>query len=405
MTEIQENKSGLPEGWIEAKLWDYVKIGRWSSPRPIHNYISDSWIPWVKIADATASNTRYINKTNQYILESWRSTTVFPWDLIVSNSATPWIPKIMWIEACVHDGWLTFNEYKNIDKNFLYYFFLDFRKRLNHSASWSVFKNLKTDIVRSVEFNLPPLSTQKLIAKILSSFDDKIELLREQNETLEKIWQEIFKEWFGKYKVWDELPEGWRVYNFKELVKHIKPWTNYQPKRVENWIPFVNWRNVKNGFLDLSDVKYITTEEYERVHKSWIPEENDILITRIWTLWNVWVINKDELPLAVHYNNINIKSDVMTYQFIYFLLKSEYFLYFYHMRKKQAVQEYITIEDVESIPVILPEDLSLINKKENVLITLFDKIRWNYKQIQTLSKTRDILLSKLMKGEVLVKDL
>ena len=148
-------KNNIPNGWIETTLGRLVKVGRGSSPRPIHNYLSTEGIPWVKIADATASDNKYIEKTKQFIIEEGRSTSVKPGNLIVSNSATPGIPKIMAINACVHDGWLVFDDYNNIDKLFLYYFFLFFRKKLNHSASRSVFKNLKTDIVRNIELIIP----------------------------------------------------------------------------------------------------------------------------------------------------------------------------------------------------------------------------------------------------------
>jgi type I restriction enzyme S subunit len=57
---------------------------------------------------------------------------------------------------------------------------------------------------------LPSLPEQKAIARVLSSFDDKIELLRAENHTLEEMGQTLFKEWFGKYKVEDELPDGWK---------------------------------------------------------------------------------------------------------------------------------------------------------------------------------------------------
>ena len=61
--------------------------------------------------------------------------------------------------------------------------------------------------------SIPPLPEQVAIAGMLSSFDAKIELLREQNQTLEKTAQTIFYEWFGKYSVEypENLPEGWRV--------------------------------------------------------------------------------------------------------------------------------------------------------------------------------------------------
>jgi type I restriction enzyme S subunit len=78
-------------------------------------------------------------------------------------------------------------------------------------SSGSTFSEASATVMRSVTISLPPLPEQQAIAAVLSSFDDKIELLREENKTLEATAQGIFKEWFGKYKVDDELPKGWRV--------------------------------------------------------------------------------------------------------------------------------------------------------------------------------------------------
>jgi type I restriction enzyme S subunit len=75
--------------------------------------------------------------------------------------------------------------------------------------------------VRKVPLLLPPLPEQRAIANILSSLDAKIELLREQNETLEKTAQTIFQEWFGRYSVEspEKLPEGWRVGKLSEITE------------------------------------------------------------------------------------------------------------------------------------------------------------------------------------------
>ena len=143
--------------WKEYKLGDLVEIGRGASPRPIKNYVTDKpGIPWVKIADATKSINKYIERTNEYIIKEGRRKTVYPGELIVSNSATPGIPKLMKIEACVHDGWLVFDEYKDIETLYLYYFFLDYRRVLAHSASGTVFKNLTTEIVKNISVSPPP---------------------------------------------------------------------------------------------------------------------------------------------------------------------------------------------------------------------------------------------------------
>ena len=72
-----------------------------------------------------------------------------------------------------------------------------------------------------LQINLPPLSEQKVITKILTAFDDKIELLQAQNKTLETMAQTIFKEWFGKYQIGDELPNGWKVDSLNNIALEI----------------------------------------------------------------------------------------------------------------------------------------------------------------------------------------
>ena len=175
--------------WKSCKIGDVVSVRRGASPRPIKDYISEDGMPWVKIADATKDQTRFINFTNEFIKEKGveKSVVVNPGDLIVSNSATPGLPKFMNIKACVHDGWLVFDNYDGILKEFLYYYFIVVRGKLVNQANGSVFKNLKTDIVRDLDINLPNLETQEKIVKILSQIDKKIELNISINRCFIKI--------------------------------------------------------------------------------------------------------------------------------------------------------------------------------------------------------------------------
>ena len=198
-----------------------------------------------------------------------------------------------------------------------------------------------------------------------------------------------------------EIPEGWDNFKMVDLVKHLKPGTNYQPKRQVSGIPFVNGKHVQSGFLDFTkEVKYITQEEYERVHKKWRPEANDVLITRIGTLGRVGIVTEYDLPMALHYNSINIKEGVIKHPFIFFLLKSDYFQYFYHLYKKQAVQEFVTIEAVEGIQINLPKDFIVLDEITKVFENLFLKLKENHFEINTLIKIRDTLLPKLLSGEL-----
>lgn len=82
--------------------------------------------------------------------------------------------------------------------------------------------SINTDLLKRVPISIPPIHEQDGISEILSGIDDKIELLRKQNETLERTAQAIYHERFGKYSVDDELPEGWKMGKFKDLVSNVK---------------------------------------------------------------------------------------------------------------------------------------------------------------------------------------
>ncbi|EGO2738402.1 TPA: restriction endonuclease subunit S [Enterococcus faecium] len=148
----------IPEGWRLSRIGEEVQIVRGASPRPIQEFMSDSsGRPWVKISDANSASSCFINSTKQFIIDKGisRSRTVEPGTLILSNSATPGIPKFMDILASVHDGWLIFNEYRSFSKEFLYLLLLNKRKSILSLSNGSVFRNLKTDILKKFPVVVP----------------------------------------------------------------------------------------------------------------------------------------------------------------------------------------------------------------------------------------------------------
>lgn len=104
-------------------------------------------------------------------------------------------------------------------------------------------------------FHLPSLLEQEAIAQVLSSFDDKIELLRKQNETLEKTASALFSEWFGKYKVDDELPEGWRVGKLTDIATFLNgvALQRFPPDNEREYLPVIKIRELKAGITSQTD--------------------------------------------------------------------------------------------------------------------------------------------------------
>lgn len=143
--------SGIqPSEWTNAPLGTFVEIKRGGSPRPIQDYLSDSGLRWLKISDVTSLSSPFVLEIKEHIKEEGLKKTVFlhAGELVLSNSATPGIPKILDVDTCIHDGWLYFPK-SELSKYYLYLFFKHIRKELVSLGNGSVFTNLKTDILKA----------------------------------------------------------------------------------------------------------------------------------------------------------------------------------------------------------------------------------------------------------------
>ena len=171
----------VPDSWVNGKLGDFVDIKRGSSPRPIQEYLSESGLRWLKISDVTSLQTPFVIDIKDHIIDEGLKKTVFlkAGSLVLSNSATPGVPKILDIDSCIHDGWLYFPESK-FSKEYLYLFFKYIRKQLVNLSNGSVFNNLKTDILKGYPTVLPDEET-------LLRFDEVVQpmFLQMQNLTRE----------------------------------------------------------------------------------------------------------------------------------------------------------------------------------------------------------------------------
>jgi type I restriction enzyme, S subunit len=146
----------VPKTWINGVLGDFVEIKRGGSPRPIQNFLSDSGFHWLKISDATGISSPFINEIKEYIVEAGLKKTVYlkSGSLVLSNSATPGLPKILDIDTCIHDGWLYFPSSK-FSNEYLYLYFKHIRDNLIALGNGSVFTNLKTNILKNYPTYLP----------------------------------------------------------------------------------------------------------------------------------------------------------------------------------------------------------------------------------------------------------
>ena len=191
MVWCEELEKEIPEGWELKRLEDEVTIIRGASPRPIDEFMSkdNTGKPWVKISDATACPTRYLFETNEYIsqLGVSKSREVKTGTLILSNSASPGLPRLMMIDACVHDGWLIFKDYKNITKEILVEFLIFNKKDIVSSSNGSVFNNLKTEILKEYRIFVPEKHMINRLSSLFQKLNNQLLIRGKKHQKLEEL--------------------------------------------------------------------------------------------------------------------------------------------------------------------------------------------------------------------------
>ena len=283
-----------------------------------------------------------------------------------------------------------------IKKEFLFYLLSDnkFFDYTVKTSKWTKMPRWDKDAIRKYPILLPTIPEQKEIASILSSFDDKIQLLRKQNETLEKTAQTIFQEWFGKYSIDDELPEGWRIGKLGEVVE-IKWWTTPSTQNPDFWDWNISWTSPR----DLSNSKELFLFQTEsKITDEWLKQVSSGLLNK-WTLLlssraPIWYLAIADIEVAINQGYIAfIEWNYFSNKFMYLWLKLNMQIVLSSANGSTFLE--ISKSSFRNIECVIPGK-NILNEFDISIKPMFDKIRSNLIQIGSLSKSRDELLPKLM---------
>lgn len=269
----------------------------------------------------------------------------------------------------------------NSDIKFFYYFLLTLQ--LNEMNSHSAVPGLNRNDAYSIDISLPPLPEQKAIAGVLSSLDDKIDLLHRQNKTLEAMAETLFRQWFTsseKLKVKSE-----KLGELVRFIKGKKPKDAFEVK-TDGLIPQILIETLDNGKTLYSDPSNMI-----------IAEEKDILM-----VMDGASSGRVEIGFSgIVGTTIGLFHPLENFNYplflFYFLKTNENFI------KDNTTGSAIPHADKALILDLDVEyDLDKVKQFEKFTFELFEKKQINKNQIRTLEKLRDTLLPKLMSGEVRV---
>ena len=314
-------------------------------------------------------------------------------------------------------GLIFCNEYLN--KDFAYYLFMTqtVRQQISRSASGTKVKHTSPEKIYEVQVYIPKIQTQRNIAKILTTLDQKIQTNNQINQELEAMAKTLYDYWFVQFDFPDqngkpykssggkmiyhpelkrEIPEGWGVESLWNIANFYNglAMQKYRPDTTEDdYLPVIKIREMMNGFTKDSEKARldIPTEA--------VVERGDILFSWSATL-EVIIWGKEKGALNQHI--FKVTSDTYPKSFIYFELKSYLKVFKAIAELRKTTMGHITQDHLKQAKIVVPP-IELISKLDAKLQPIMLKQQILENQNQELTQLRDWLLPMLMNGQVKVE--
>jgi len=461
------NSINLPSQWVEITIGEILTVVRGGSPRPKGDprYFG-GLIPWIMIADVTAEKGKFISKTRDSVTEAGaeKSRLLPKGTLILTNSATVCVPKILAVDGCIHDGFVAFPELsKNLEILYLFYYFDYIRPKIIQQNRQGITQvNLNIDIVKNITLYLPPLPEQRRIVikieELLTQLDAGVASLKKVQAQLKRYRQAVLKAAFE-----GRLTQEWRerknasisVQKLLEQIsserkkiieksgKNVKPtqpisdeesaqlpklpeeWTWVKIDALSNMITdgkhgdcqdennsgffFLSAKDVKNGKLHYKEARQVKKEDFLEVYNRTSLESGDIVITNSGTIGRVAVIENTPLTRYTSFQKSvaiikPVKGFFDSHYLAYYLMGSVQSL---EKKSKGTAQKNLLIRDIKDFPIAFPP-----HDEQQVII---EEIERYFSQIDHLEKTittslrqaeslRQSILKQAFEGKLVPQD-
>jgi type I restriction enzyme, S subunit len=401
-------------------------------------YVNGTW-PWVKtqeLHDTWVDQTEE-KITNEAVANS--SAKVLPANTILMAMYGATVGQLGITRApmtCNQACCAMIVDADKADFRYLFYQLRGSKRQLKSLATGAAQQNLSAAIIKTLIVPFPPLPEQRAIASILGAIDDKIELNRRMNATLEAMARALFQSWFVDFdpvrakldgrqpaaidpataalfsdsfqdSPIGPVPHGWTVGTIEEATSLIIDYRGRTPKKMgSDWSPTgvraVSAKNVKAGRLVRPDsFNFVSEELYDR----WMKDKlalDDILMTSEAPLGELYYLALDaRFCLSQRIFAMRANPAVCEPAYLYYWLESPACQADIINRGTGTTVEGIRQSELRKVSVLLPP-LTIQKAAAKLLGAWTEQIHRNEEQSRTLAALRDSLLPKLLSGELSV---
>lgn len=308
-----------------------------------------------------------------------------------------------------------------VDKKLLYYILMNQIPNIHAKSNGDFITSLNYEMRKYADIPLSSdITEQQAIASYLDEKTDVIDKLIQQKKHQIALLQEKHTalinqavtrwldpdvelvdsgiEWIGM------IPKGWRLWKMSRTID-VRDWTHDTPQYVDSsvWIPFVTSKDLENGKVNFTDVKYIDPIVHQEIRKRSFVEKNDILMAMIGTIWNPCLVDVDfEFSIK---NVALFKTNEFNHRLLYYYLLSDSFKNYLRINESWWIQKFIWLWDLRSTWLIIPNKIvqfkisDYLDKKTNDIGFWILKIQ---SSINLLTEYKQSLIAHVVTGKVKV---
>lgn len=287
------------------------------------------------------------------------------------------------------------------------------RVQIKATATGATVKHTAPERIYRVRVRFPPLETQQRITSVLDAYDDLIENCERRIKVLDEMARALYREWFVEFRYpgrarlgADELPPGWRRAPISSIYSALYDGPHATPAPSNEGPVFLGIGNItEEGTLALEDVRHIAEEEFAKWTKRVTPQAGDIVFTYEATLHRYALIPEGFRGcLGRRLALIRVPREAKANRFLFLTLLSPGWkaVVCKNITSGSTVDR-IPLTTFPTFPITIPTP-ELIARFDDVVRPLMDEQQVLIRMKASLRTTRDLLLPRLLSGELAIKD-
>ena len=402
--------------WIDCKIADLGTVigGATPSTKRLEYYENGS-IAWITPKDLSTFRGRYIRRGERNITEIGLkscSTQLLPKNTVLFSSRAPiGYIAIAENELCTNQGFKSVIPNENTDPLFLYYLLKYNKNKIESMGSGTTFKEVSGNTLKNIVVSVPrDKKVQEQISSILGAIDDKIEANEKINNNLFEQIKTIYTAWLSDYVPFGRvLPNDWSKISLSTIAEFISGYSYKGSELKKSNIAMATIKNFdRNGGFKLEGYKEIVPSN-KRKDTQYL-NLFDTIVAHTDLTQNAEVIGNAEMIMSKSiYDDILFSMDlvkvipknkIISKFLIAAILQDKNFKAHCHGYINGTTVLHLSKKALSDYQIYLPNDFSVLNPLDELIAVLYQQIANNINETIELQSLRDILLPKLMSGEL-----